>query len=800
MLDIKGKNMTKYLFTLIIIFLTIISVALSKNNHDWEYSSVRIELKDDNVLDRLYQLGLNIEDAEIKHGSHIKLIVNPYEMITLDDNGIEYKILILDLEKHLAGKTPKKYKKKYDFLSSENFTLGSIGGFYTIEETATEFQRMKEKFPLYFADEIVIGKSYEQRDITAYCIGNRDKPEVLLTGMHHAREPIGTTAIVYFLWRLMELADSGNLEAEYLLNERAIWVIPVINPDGWLYNYSRYPQGGGLWRKNRNAINDSTFGIDLNRNYGPYDYWNAPNNGSSINPTRENYRGAYPFSEPELEAVRDFCLDHEFLLALNFHSHGNYLIYPFHALAKETPDSLLYRALSRELSKNNLFTFGTSIQTVHYQARGTSDDWMYLSDSVKNKIIAITPEIGTINDKHYPKPEIIAESVYKNFDMSFQLVWSAVVNVRPFDLYLDYEIDNACQLVLNLRNIGLESGIVKLNVQAIDPLFQIQTSGFDVLVDNSWWKKEFRFDLTVNKPHDFVENGSVYPFEVLLIHDGVSRRDTFQVKLLCYDELVLFDFRQETDPRDLWDMNDWDLEYYEELNQFVLSDSPQAYYQDLTSNYLQLIEPLVLDKPAELEFTSFWNIEPNDDFAVVQISTDDGSNWECLRTSRMVKGSGRANGRQDTSFFGFHGNFTGWVVQRYDLSEYIGQTIHLRFGLLSDRSSHYDGWFIKNINIKEFGDCQLLSSVEFDNNDEMIISQNMFVDTEEAKLNFPLDFQNKFVNICIYNTRGVELYNKSVFANGFPYTISLLDFSSGVYFLRLSTNERVIVKKLTILR
>ena len=86
--------------------------------------------------------------------------------------------------------------------------------------------------------------------------------------------------------------------------------IPVINPDGYVYNELIEPDGGGMHRKNRrntNCGNGTTRGVDLNRNFG-YE-WGADNIGSSSDPCSEVYRGDSAFSEPEAQAVRDFILE-----------------------------------------------------------------------------------------------------------------------------------------------------------------------------------------------------------------------------------------------------------------------------------------------------------------------------------------------------------------------------------------------------------------------------------------------------------------------------------------------------------
>lgn len=782
-----------YILTMTLFFST---ASLCAKHHLPLFTYARIDISKNNSIEKIYDLGLNLEDAIIKSDSHIDIILNQYEINILKLHNIDHKILIYDMEKHISERSPKKYKKKYRILNSDNFALGSVAGFYTLNEMTDEFNKMKEKFPEYFQKEEIIGKSAEGRNIYSYSFGTDGKPEILLTGMHHAREPIGTTIIIYFLWKLMELAESGDLQAKYLLENRHIWVVPVINLDGWHYNYSRYPNGGGLWRKNRRLIVDSTYGVDLNRNYGPYDLWNAPNSGSSVNPSATTYRGDRPFSEPETQAVSEFCNEHDFLFAVNYHSYGNYIIYPFAAINKETDDSLLYRVYSKEITDRNRFSFGTSMQTVRYPGRGTSDDWMYSVSENKNKILAITPEIGTVNDSFYPNPERIVGMVNESFYLNFQTCWSAGINVRPSDLYYQYNSEDSNYFVLKLRNIGLQEGDVSINIEPLNPFFEV-SSEKQIYTNENWKEMELNFDITVPDNSIGLTNGDIYKFEVEIIHNGISRLDTFDVKLMCYDEIVLFDAKKQCDPNTKWIKNDWGLEYSEEFNGFVFADSPQAYYPDSSNNYLIYRYPLPITMPTQLLFTTTWNIEPNDDFAMVQISTDDGDTWNCIKSSRMVRGSGRKQGRQDTTQFGFHGNYTGWVMQRYDMSEYLSDTIMLRFGLISDHAGGYEGWKLKNVILREFGDCPELSSIRSKisnmTNDHLLIDPDLF------QIDMP-DESQLYNNITIYDVYSDIIYRNSVI-NKQTISIPVSNWITGKYFIRiLSLSGEIYRQQLMIIR
>ena len=105
-----------------------------------------------------------------------------------------------------------------------------------------------------------------------------------------------------------------------------------------------------MWRKNRRDNGGGSYGVDLNRNWGFN--WGYNNIGSSGSPSSETYRGTAPFSEPETEAVRQFCNAHIFSIVLNFHSYSNLMLYSWsipYAPWGYTPDDATFQMLSQTM-------------------------------------------------------------------------------------------------------------------------------------------------------------------------------------------------------------------------------------------------------------------------------------------------------------------------------------------------------------------------------------------------------------------------------------------------------------------
>ncbi|KAF6201392.1 hypothetical protein GE061_005840 [Apolygus lucorum] len=132
----------------------------------------------------------------------------------------------------------------------------------------------------------------------------------------HAREWIAPAVALYMINQLVE-----NNHLYKNLTENLEWhIIPLLNPDGYLYSMSE----DRMWRKNRaNTSNSECPGVDLNRNFDIF----FGGQGTSQDPCDETYTGSGPFSEPEARALRDYAMSlNHIRLYLTLHSYGQFEI------------------------------------------------------------------------------------------------------------------------------------------------------------------------------------------------------------------------------------------------------------------------------------------------------------------------------------------------------------------------------------------------------------------------------------------------------------------------------------------
>ncbi|MEX2596606.1 MAG: M14 family metallopeptidase, partial [Salibacteraceae bacterium] len=363
----------------------------------------------------LQQKGIEMDHGVIKKGVFLISDFHSETRDWMDRSGIQYDVIHEDVQAYYLQRGESFSRSSRNgcistsndtFQVPDNFVLGSMGGFYTYDEFLQQLDSMHQLYPslITVRQPIDTFLSHQNRPIYHVKISenaavNENEPEALYTAIHHAREPQSLTQLIFYMWYLLENYGSIN-EVTQLLDQTELYFIPMINPDGYIRNETTNPNGGGMWRKNLRNNGDGTEGVDLNRNYG-YE-WGIDNQGSSPSTSAQTYRGPAPFSEPETQAVKWFCEQHDFGLALNYHSFGNYLIYPWGTGTELTPDSNVFIAMAEALTAQNNYLFGTGVQTVGYSVNGDSDDWMYGEQTTKSKMFSMTPEVGKGDDGFWP--------------------------------------------------------------------------------------------------------------------------------------------------------------------------------------------------------------------------------------------------------------------------------------------------------------------------------------------------------------------------------------------------------------
>ena len=249
----------------------------------------------------------------------VDFVAGSHERLLLMENGLAATTRIADME---------------GYYRSLNGTSRSMGGFYTWDEIDTWIDSLVAANPSITSVES-IGDTYQGRPqrVVKLSVNNTfgaDDPSMAnawYDGLIHAREGSSMRNIRYWMmWLCNNYQRNGycGYQATWILENREIWCLPCNNVDGWVYNETTHPGGGGMHRKNMNFSAGGS-GIDLNRNWSVG--WGGA--GSSGDPSSETYRGTGPISEPEASNIDTFWQGHPPAQMHSTHAYSNALIYPW---------------------------------------------------------------------------------------------------------------------------------------------------------------------------------------------------------------------------------------------------------------------------------------------------------------------------------------------------------------------------------------------------------------------------------------------------------------------------------------
>jgi hypothetical protein len=427
--------------------------------------------------------GLGIAlDHSTRQGDRVVFEASEYDLRQLAAAGIPVETLVDDLESFYRNRALSERELWEAAPRGGGFGFGSMGGYYTWAEVVTKLNEMRANYPQLITAKQSLNLSHQGRDVWMVKISdNADQaegePAMLYTALTHAREPQGMATVLYYMFYLLE--NYGvDPEATYLVDNRELYFVPVLNPDGYVYNQTTDPQGGGFWRKNRRNNGGGSFGVDLNRNYSFN--WGYDNNGSSPNSSSDTYRGPGPFSEPETQAIRVFHQGRTIWNAFHYHTYGNYEIHPFGHLPgafPPQPDFSWFLLYGDAITDMNGYLLGNAWQTVNYTVNGDAVDYSYGEQVEKNKVFAFTPEVGSGNDGFWPAPSRIVPLAQLNLGPNLYYAWITGARVVLAGVEAGPEVPagatSTAVVELDNHGLGAHATDVTLTLETDDPFVTI---------------------------------------------------------------------------------------------------------------------------------------------------------------------------------------------------------------------------------------------------------------------------------------------------------------------------------------
>lgn len=715
----------KKIIPLLILIVGLISFQpTGKAQEKSKWSRAKIWLDSEHGLRRLSSLGLETDHGQHKTGRFFISDFSREEIERARQAGFRVDILVPDVVEDFIQRNQQSTEAVQEDVFVADFCrkvkryklpkywrLGTMGGHLRYEEMVQQLDSMKILFPELITIKRPIDTTKTIQGQPIYYVKISDNPDEdeqgeprgLYTAVHHAREPVGMHQLLMFMWYLLENYNE-NGDIKRLVNETSLYFVPCINPDGYQFNEAQQPNGGGMWRKNRRNNGDGTFGVDLNRNYG-YN-WGYDDFGSSPNTTLETYRGSSPFSEPETRAIKAFCERNGFKTALNYHTFANLLIHPWGYENIACEDSILFRYLGRELTRENNYRMGTSMEVLNYTVNGGSDDFMYSVTPEKPKIIAMTPEVG---NAFWPTMQEIRglclENIQSNLSMAQALLPQAVVTDTTGLFLQSSSFPNVGvnRIRYKIKRIGsnYEPNTFTLSLKPIGP-FASQFSTLTKTYDNLPFNKELVDSLIIEStdPNNLAQP---LPFQwVLSINNGLfENRDT--ITHFGSIPIIPTTLSEPCENNGNWTGN-WVFPTNEPAEGNAYLKPTMGDYSSDMQSYMTRIQPFDLRaseiKSAEMSLWTRYAIEKNYDYAAIHFSIDSGATWTTVCTDKSVLSSPFSQQAGENVIPIWDGFQNRWQRETIDLKDYIGQKLWIRFLFHSDDFNEFDGFGVDHIQIK----------------------------------------------------------------------------------------------------
>lgn len=252
-----------------------------------------------------------------------------------------------------------------------------------------------------------ISTTFEGRAISAYRLSttttttitppqNKEPKKALyIQALIHAREWQAGASTFYTVAKLLDELRRGSQQQQIkaIFDEFDWYFVPIVNIDGYIYSATvdRY------WRTNRDLTDtkgNAVAGVDLNRNFGPDEYFNLKPEliDDETNP------GDKPLSEPSSAGIVKFLTSLENLSGIvDMHGFGGEVLRPFSNHAGEAPAPFgpqmkqLADGVAQAISKYTKKPYLSKTGAFLYEAYGCFDDGMYLQFNYT--VPAITIEV-----------------------------------------------------------------------------------------------------------------------------------------------------------------------------------------------------------------------------------------------------------------------------------------------------------------------------------------------------------------------------------------------------------------------
>lgn len=824
------------------------------------YKRIAIEKPNPIQINTLHEMGVDLICGANYRNEKLELELDEFTIRNLEQEGIDYSIIINDLatfygrnaellpaartELELLKSKPVNLSEttvnnilendrceEIDWPVPNNFNLNpnstpiSFGGCLTYSQVLEELDEMRSLYPNLISVKLDASptnqKTIEDRTIFYVRISDNPdvdeegEPETLYQSLIHSREPSSLMQLLYYMWYLLENYENDP-GIRNLLNNQALYFIPVFNPDGFVYNETVRPDGGGFQRKNRNVSGGcSTFvdGIDLNRNSAYY--WG--NGGSSTNTCSDIYLGSAPFSENETQIMRDFFLEHDFKLTLNHHSFKNAMLHAYAGVEIDHQRDDEYSKYNHDMTEFNRYAYGpsTSISSLN---SGNMNDWMLggpagvsangtpTGTGSGKETMAWTPENGTSDEGGFwPEPGNYVLIAKRAVRMNFLAAFFSGKFGKLIDLNQSEINSTNGSLRFGVENLGQTPSDFQVEINPISD--NILSVSDPVVLSNMaiLSQEETSFDYTLD-PNIF--SNDLIQFEVTLSNDYASDNilytDTLTIR---YQSDILFSDDPDTDGLSNWTASGgiWFLTNDAFSGTDAITSTITAPYSNDESKFLALNEPLDFSNVEEvrIEFFGKWDLERSFDYVQLEASIN-GFTWFplCGELTKMAApdiNNTYSNKSFDDNFFQPDGAqlYDGDTQDKWNLEQILiddqnnelllgANNVFLRFSFQTDSENEQGGYSNADFKGFSFDDfkCIVVNQLNTPVTELSDSNFKVYPNPTADQLSIDLSSTSNFRSISIVDIYGKIIYEHTDL-NFSNLDIDTQNWSPGVYFVKV---------------
>ncbi|UCE26385.1 MAG: T9SS type A sorting domain-containing protein [Candidatus Coatesbacteria bacterium] len=335
---------------------------------------------------------------------------------------------------------------QYDCLSPESFAGRGYAGYHNYDELLTDLNALADKYPDICTltntgqGHVGLGDIWLLKISDDVAEDATDEADLLITGVHHAREPMSLEVPLAFAQYLCNNYDTKQ-GVQDVVDKLEFYIMPLMNVDGYVYDDVEGERN--YWRKNGydwpgeepyDFGSGRGTGVDPNRNYTYM--WGYDDYGSDSDPYGQTYRGPSAGSEPENQIVMDLSCEKRFKAAISYHQHGELILRPWGYIDAYTDDDDKFVEMS-EVINDVINEHGRDYEIIagweFYNTNGDFVDYMY----GEHGVLGITIELNSSGQGGFYPDESWIEPTC-NMMTDAMMAWAEWCINEFTDVELDY--------------------------------------------------------------------------------------------------------------------------------------------------------------------------------------------------------------------------------------------------------------------------------------------------------------------------------------------------------------------------